>query len=355
MCDNTAISRSDNDIVRRKIIRYAFGIFLSSAIAFGIDWPISFMTIVLTNSFLLGPKVPVKALFHFLRVVVIAVVSAMILGYLLLPYKIIYTILIGLILLLLFYARDELISPMLKTWLLISILVIPLVSMQDYLVGELVAWALIIGTAIALIIVWISFAILPDRPATLTNQQQKAAASVSTLSPYQRFITALKRTAVVYPIILLFYYFEWQSSALILIYIGLYSSFPGFAKDFSVGKMLLVGCVSGGIISLFLYEIMVMVPMYTFLLLLFLGFGLIVGDEIFDNRKYAGAIKAGFSTVIFVFGSAVSSDDVDAGGKMMLRVIQVSVVVIYLVLAFGLIEKLFPPKKNREQPTSSYA
>jgi len=355
MSANSIISVSADDALKRKIIRYAFGILLSSAIAFGIDWPVSFMTIVLTNSFLLGPKVPAKVLFHFLLVVVIAVMAALILGYLLLPYKIIYTILIGLILLLLFYSRDEVISPMLKTWLLISILVIPLVSLQDYLVGELVAWALIIGTAIALIIVWISFAILPDRPATLTNQQKKDAGSSSTPSPYQRFITALKRTVVVYPIVLLFYYFEWQSSALILIYIGLYSSFPGFAKDFSIGKMLLVGCVSGGIISFFLYEIVVMVPMYTFLLLLFLGFGLIVGTEILDNRKYAGPIKAGFSTVIIVFGSAVGSDDVDAGGKMLLRVIQVSIVVIYLVLAFGLIEKLFPPKEIREQSTASHA
>ena len=354
MSVNTAISVSANDILRRKIIRYAFGILLSSAIAFGIDWPVSFMTIVLTNSFLLGPKVPAKVLFHFLLVVIFAVMAALILGYLLLPYRIIYTIFIGLILLLLFYSKDEVISPMLKTWLLISILVIPLVSLQDYLVGELVAWALVIGTAVALIIVWISFAIMPDRATTLTNQQKKDAGSSSTPSPYQRFITALKRTAVVYPIVLLFYYFEWQSSALILIYIGLYSSFPGFAKDFSVGKMLLVGCVSGGI-TFFLYEIVVMVPMYTFLLLLFLGFGLIVGTDILDNRKYAGPIKAGFSTVIIVFGSAVGSDDVDAGGKMLLRVIQVSIVVIYLVLAFGLIEKLFPPKEIREQSTASHA
>jgi len=144
----------------------------------------------------------------------------------------------------------------------------------------------------------------------------------------------------------LFYFFDWQNSALILIYVGMYSTFPGFAKNFSMGKGLLVGCISGGIIAFLIYEIVVIVPVLFFLVLLFFGLTLWMGNEMFTGGRYAGLTKAGFSTIIVILGSAVGSDEVDAGGKIFSRVIQISIVVIYMVLAFGLIEKLFPPKKN---------
>ena len=340
-------------VLKRKIIRYAFGITLMSAIAFGINWPVSFLSIVLINSFLMLPKLPVKAGLSFLMKVFVAVFFSWIISYYIMQYQLIYTILIGLIFLHIFYAKDSIISPLLKTWLTIAVLIVPLMSLQTAQIGELVGWAIIVATGSAIIVAWIAFAIFPDIEYKGSNDQHKLPDTIIPPEPFERFIIALKRTAVVYPVVLLFSFYEFQSDALILIYVGLYSSFPGFAKDLSVGKMLLVGCFTGGIISFFLYELMVLVPVYGFLLLVFFGLALIIGNEILGGGKYAAQIKAGFSTIIIVFGSAVGSDDVDAGGKVVMRIIQISVVVIYLILAFGLLEKLFPEKRLMQENNSN--
>ena len=82
--------------------------------------------------------------------------------------------------------------------------------------------------------------------------------------------------------------------------------------------------------------------------MLFFGLSLWIGHEILTGGRFSELFKAGFSTLIIIFSSAVGSDEVDAGGKILSRVLQISIVVIYMVFAFGLIEKLFPGKKVPE-------
>jgi hypothetical protein len=349
MSADSSIYVSEEAILKRKIIRYVFGIVLASAIAFGVGWPASYLTIVLTHMFMLGPRPPFKKGFQFVFAVALASIAALTLSYLFLPNPIIFSLLIGIILLQLFYVSEKTISPVMRIWLIICSLVIPLMSLQTTVVGEIVGWALITGVVMALIIVWFAFAIFPDKPALPVQQLKETGKATKTLSSDERLATAIKRTAVVYPVVLLFFFFEYQQSALILIYIALYSSFPGFSKGFSAGKVLLASCISGGLVAYLLYEIVAFVPEFSFLLILIFAFSLIAGSQILGKGKYAKQMQAAFSTIIIVFGSAITSDDVDAGGQMLTRVIQVSIVVIYLVLAFGIIEKLFPAKSNKEQ------
>lgn len=332
-------------VLKRKIIRYALGIVLVIAIAFGVNWPASFLAVVLANSFLLGHRPSFKQGLDFLIKVAIAVAVALFLSNYLLQYRELYIVLIGLILFYLFYAKDSLISPLLKTWFLLASLIIPIMSLKSIMIGEIVAWSIIIGTVVSLLVVWSVFALFPDKEDSYPPTKKSPLPDLNSPSDYDRFIAALKRTLVVYPVIITFFMFDFQSDVLILIYIGLYSSFPGFAKDFSVGKLLLIGCITGGIISFLIYELLVLVPMFFFLLLLFFGVALLIGNEILGGGKYAAQIKAGFSTIVIILGSAVGTNEVDAGGKMLLRVIQIIIVVIYLVIAFGIIEKMFPAKE----------
>jgi hypothetical protein len=318
---------------------------LCSAIAFGISWPAYYLSIVLTHMFLLGPRPPFKTGWNFILMVAIASASALLLSYLFLPSPIIFGLIIGVILLNLFYADDKTISPTMRMWLLICSLVIPLMSIQSIAIGAIVGWALVHGTFVALVVIWIAFSLFPDFQVA-GQAAKKTAPPKSQPAQRERLITAIKRTAVVYPVVLIFFSFEFQQSALILIYIAMYSSIPGFSKGFAAGRPLLISCITGGLVAFLLYEIVILVPEFSFLLLLMLAFSLWVGYEILGNAKYAQQVKAAFSTIIIVFGSAVGSDDTDAGGAMLVRVLQVSVVVVYLALAFGLIEKLFPVKKD---------
>jgi len=332
-------------VLKRKVVRYAFGILLAVTLAFGINWPASFLAIVLANVFLQGNKPSIKMGIDFIVAAILAVILALLLSNFLLQYRNIYIIIIGLVLFYLFYAKDSQISPILKIWFLLAILIIPLMSLKSIVIGEIVGQAIIIGAIVALLVVWIAHAIFPDNDHDQGGGHSGSHASIPP-TDHERFITALKRTVVVYPVVIMFFFFNLQSDVLILIYIAIFSSVPGISQDLSIGKTVFLGCVTGGIITFFLYELLVLVPVFSFMLVLFFLAALFIGDQIFQNKKYAVYIKAGFSAIIIVFGSAVGNDKVDAGGKAFLRVIQVGIVVLYLIVAFGLLEKWFPTKKQ---------
>ena len=47
-----------SDPISRKTLRYAIGIVMAIGVAFGFNWPLSFLAIVLAHTFLLGPFLP---------------------------------------------------------------------------------------------------------------------------------------------------------------------------------------------------------------------------------------------------------------------------------------------------------
>ncbi len=342
---NISLTIFRSDPISRKSLRYAVGIVTAVAVAYGFNWPLSFLVIILVNTFLLGARPSLKAGFGFVLTICIAVFIGILLSNFLLNIKFIYLMVIAVVLLNLYYADQHTLPPILKLFLIVFTLTIPLISLKSVAMGSAVGISFIFGGIISLLITWFSFALLPDLEPVKSKDEPESSPKPPAQFSKERFITAVKSFAVVYPLVVLFYFFDWQNSALILIYVGMYSSFPGFAKDFSKGKGLLVGCITGGITAFFIYEIIIMVPVLFFLLLLFFGISLRIGHEILTGGRFAELFKAGFSTLIIILSSAVGSDEVDAGGKILSRVLQISIVVIYMVLAFGLIEKLFPPKK----------
>ena len=119
-----------SDPISRKTLRYAIGIVMAIGVAFAFNWPLSFLVIVLAHTFLLGPKLPFKAGFGFIVLVVISVFFGILLSNFLLDYTFIYLMVIGVILLHLYYVDSSTLSPILKLFLIIWTLTIPLISLQ---------------------------------------------------------------------------------------------------------------------------------------------------------------------------------------------------------------------------------
>ena len=82
--------------------------------------------------------------------------------------------------------------------------------------------------------------------------------------------------------------------------------------------------------------------MFTFFMLMVFGLALYGGHQVITEGKQALNIRKGFSAIIFIFGGVANSIEGDAESKMWVRVIQMTIIVIYLVLSFKLLEKLFP-------------
>ncbi len=154
-------------------------------------------------------------------------------------------------------------------------------------------------------------------------------------------------TVVVFPVVLLYFVFG-LTSVLILVFIALLSMQPDFSAGFKAGKALIVGNVMGGIAAIFMYELLVMVPQFGFLLILTLLFGLAFGGRLFSGAPAAPLFGMAYSTLLLVIGSTTSMFG-DANAKAWTRVLQITIAVVYLVAAFGIMTRL------RRRPETSNA
>jgi hypothetical protein len=83
----------------------------------------------------------------------------------------------------------------------------------------------------------------------------------------------------------------------------------------------------------------VWVPAYTFFLLLVTLAGLVVGRLIFSESPLGRLLAGGITTVFIVLGPTLTGEE-EAGAKLYIRVVQIMAAVVYVVAAFGALERL---------------
>jgi len=329
---------------RVRILRYAVGTALAMAIALGFGWQLSFLAPVLTQSFLGSPasRPAFKAGIAFVAVVTVSCLAGLLLTRYFLPYPLVFIIFTSYLLFRLFYAKLGGVSPLLITFMLISILVIPILSMMFPGLAILVAAGIGMGAVVTIGVVWLAHALFPDPGVVVSQTPKKPPATVS----IERLRGAVLSTVILVPVFILFYTFQWANSILILIFIAILAQEPSFATNFKAGIALIVGNVIGGAASILFYEILVIVPEFWFMVVLTCLFGLVFGAQLFSGKSKAPLYGMAFSTVLLVIGSTTSGEG-EAGSKVYSRVFQMMIAVVYVVSAFGLIERFRRAREAR--------
>jgi len=317
-----------------RTFRYAFGSTLALALALGIDWQLSYLAPVLALSFLgsPAPRPDLKTVVGFLGIVTVASLLGVAFSALVLPYPMAAMLLVWLALFLLFYWNLRGGHPLLITMLLLSVTVIPVVGLMSMRLALAVAQGLVVAAAVALFVVFIAHTAIPDRPGP-GEQAASAGSKPAPSSPHEAAARATLNTVGLFPLVAAFFFFQ-LSSVLILVFAILLSMQPDMSKGFAAGKALVIGNVMGGLAAIAMYELLVMVPQFGFLILLTLFAGLWFGRRLFGGGRAAPLFGMAFSTLILVIGSTTSSYG-DAGAKAWTRVLQITLAVLYLVLAFG--------------------
>jgi hypothetical protein len=337
------------DLRTLRTLRYAVGATIAMALALGLDWRLSYLTPVLALSFLSSqsPRPTLKAGASFVAVVALACLCGLLLSRFVMPYPLVYIPFSGLVLFRIFYARERGTSPLIIIWLLIAILVIPLVGMQSQALASIVSRSIVIGAAATIGLVWLAHGLFPDPvdPGITPAQVAGRGAAVTVRSRAEMIREAALTTLVVFPVMVRFYVFESLDSVLILVFIALLSIQPGFAGSFKAGKALIMGNVIGGVAAVVFFEFLVMAPLFQFMLLLTLLLGLVFGVQVFSGKPAGALYGMAYSTVLLVIGSTTSMYG-DAGGKVTSRVAQIIIAVLYVVLAFGFIERVRAGRKG---------
>lgn len=334
------------DVRSLRVFRYAVGSTIAMAIAMSVDWPLAYLIPVLSLSFLATPDPcpTLKQGVGFVGVVVVAALAGLMLSRWLLPFPFVYVPFVGLVLFRLFHAKTGGRSSLVTMWMLIAVLVIPLVAMLSPAVATLVAIVIIGSAATTVALVWVVYFFFPDPEGLHAQAAAIAPPAQEAPPPAERFRDAVTTTIVVLPVFVLFYTLQLAGSLLILVFVALLSSQPGFAQNFKAGGALILGNVIGGAIAIAFYQLLVVVPDFYFLLLLTLLTGLILGARVFSGARTAPLYGMAYSTALLIIGSTTSGN-AEAGAKVYTRVLQIMVAVTYVVVAFGVIERF---RRRRE-------
>jgi hypothetical protein len=311
------------------------------ALASGIGWQLSFLTPVLSLSFLAapGPRPSLKKGTMFVLIIAVACFAGLMLGKFLISYPLVYVPFVGLVLLRLFYMKASGRSPMLTMWLLITLLLMPLIVMTSPQIANIMALGFILNAVVTVGVVWLTHGLMPDPPGAHASPAIAAAEAPGVPPPAERFRMAATSTLVVLPVLVLFYSLQLHDALLILIFVGILSSQPGFASDFKGGLALIIGNSIGGIAAIIMYELLVFVPEYEFLIVLTLLAGLVFGALVFSDKPKAKLYGMAFSTLLLVIASTTASGSTEAESKVYARVAQIIISVVYVVMAFGVADR----------------
>jgi hypothetical protein len=320
-----------------RVLRYAVGATIAMAVAMAFNYQLAFLTPLLALSFLAapGPRPTLKAGVGFIAIVAASCLSGLLLGRYLISYPLVYIPFTALVLLRLFYLKAAGKAPAVMTMLLISLLVIPLIVMSSPQVAQMAAVGVLLAAVVTIGVVWLVHGLIPESG----HRQPAAVAAPPDLAPMEQFRTAAISTLVLFPVFVLFYAFQMMDLLVILVFVAILSSQPGFATNFKMGAALIVGNVIGGLSAILFYELLVMVPEFAFLIVLTLLAGLVFGTRVFTDKPIAKLFGMAYSTLLLVIGSVTASGTDEASYMVYMRVLQISIAVVYVFLASGVADR----------------
>jgi len=99
------------------------------------------------------------------------------------------------------------------------------------------------------------------------------------------------------PLVLYLQLYSLISGLVMLVFAMMLSLEPSYGVHLKAGSALIRANLAGGVVGVAVYELLVMVPSFPFLLLLCFAAGLLVGDQIFAGTPLGKALSAGITAI----------------------------------------------------------
>lgn len=325
------------------VLRYVVGSCFILGVTSLMNYDLAYLTSVLALGYLAPGAKPLtfKQGGGFILILAIITGLTVIFTELFLDYALVFMPLLLLSLLWLYYS-DKL-PMMVKLFSLVSLVIIPFVSIDSGAIGSYVAARLVFNAFMAIVLSQVVFFIFPLCEADIPFEKKKQKAEKQ--SEIERYKYAVSIILILLPVFLVFYMFKLSGSVLVLTFIAILSMSPSLSNP-KVGLVLIIANILGGIFGILAYRLLTIVPNFIFMILVALSIGLFFGSRLFSDSKYAGIYGSGFSTFLLILGSVTSSDS-EAGSEVWSRVIQISIAVSYVVLAFGILNKIMNSRKEK--------
>jgi hypothetical protein len=331
-----------------RVIRFAVGVTISVALAYGIEWPLSFLLPVLT-SLLLSFPLPMPSLQAGLRNMLYTL-AAFALGLMFslffLRYPLAYILMLGFVLFHLYYYLNRGGSFWLTLMSMIAILLLPMLANTHGGLATGLSLGFVWSSWLTVIMVWFSHLLVPDPQATKFPESPGFQSGYSPAAAH----TALKSTVIIFPLATLFIVFNLMDFLLVMIFAALFILKPELSKGREAGRNSLISTLLGGACAWVFYWLIVAVPEYHFYIILMFLTTLSFAMNIFSAKPtakyYASALVA---LLILVNGSM--AEGADFVGLFVTRIVLIVLAVLYIVAALKVLDSYWPAKQGISSPS----
>jgi len=319
-----------------RTLRFAVGVTLAAALAFAIEWPLHFLTPVLTAAFLASPlpgMTPQRWLAsvgHILGAVALGAVFTLFL----IPYPLVYVPVLGLVLFHIYYRLNRRGSLMFVLMAILAVLILPMMSVTHDQLALAFAGYFAFSASLSIVLFALAHWLLPDPAGSAATQGPGFTPGYS--APAAR--AALKSTLAVLPLAVVFVAFEIQSQLLVMIFAAIFSLTPDLSAGWAAGRNSLASTLIGCAAAIVIYWLLVAVPEFHFFLVLWFLSMLVFARLIFSGHplhKHMGS--AAMAMIILVSGSF--APDTDFVDKLVTRVLLICAATVYIVAAMAVLER----------------
>ena len=326
-----------------RALRYAVGVTIATALAFGIAWPLSFLFPVLSAVFLAMP-LPKLTLFQGLRNMrdsLFAFAVGYIFTMFILPFPVIYVPLLGLALFHTYYHLNRGGSFWLVLMLLVCLLLMPMLAGLHEGLAIGVVSGLVASSWLTIVLLWLAHYIVPDpvdTPALPVSPGVQPGFSAAAAE------AALKSTIVVLPIAILFIANNWTSQILVMVFAAIFTLSLNLDKGVEAGTNSIKSTLIGGGVAFFVYWALVAVPEYHFLVLLMFFTSLGFGAAINSALPLAKYLPSAMVAMIILVNSSLAEGS-DFSEAFILRILFISLAAIYVVVTLRVLDAFWPKEK----------
>jgi Protein of unknown function (DUF2955) len=329
-----------------RAFRYAIGLTIAAALAFGIAWPLSFLLPVLSAVVLALPlpKLTLAQGLRNMRDTLFAFGVGYIFTMFILPFPVIYVPLLALALFHTYYHLNRGGSFWLVLMLIICLLLMPMLAGLNEGLAIGVVSGLVGSSWLTICLLWLAHYLVPDIPdgPVMPQEVQKAPGYQPRFSAPAATL-ALKSTLVALPIAILFIANNWTSQILVMVFAAIFTLSPDLDKGKQAGANSIKSTLIGGGVAFFVYWALVVVPEYHFLVLLMFITSLGFGAAINSGKPIAKYLPSAMVAMIILVNSSLA-EGADFSEKFVMRVLFISMAAVYVVAALKMIDAFWPKK-----------
>ena len=329
------------DQVSVRTVRFALGVTLAVALAYGIEWPLSFLFPVLT-AVILGLPLPMPTLAAGLRNMLHSLLAfgiGLVFSLFFINYPLAYILMLGLVLFHLYYYLNRGGSFWLTLMSMIAILMLPMLANTAEGLATGLALGFIGTSWLTMVMVWFSHLLLPDPDGARLPPMSGFQPGFSALAAK----SALKSTVVILPLASLFIIFDLMNYLLVMIFSAIFILKPELSKGKEAGQNSLISTILGGLCAWIFYWLIVAVPEYHFYIVLMFFTTLVFGMNIFSSKptaKYYGSALV--ALLVLVNGSMGEGADFTA--LFIQRIVLIVLAVLYIIAVLKILDSYWPAK-----------